>query len=356
MRQANFFSTQNRQLAGRIPTNATRVLFVGENPLPCTSSSNLSLALERLGFQVQFSRDAELFCTKAWLRLVWDADAIVFIGFDGPCRRRVRQLAIATALGRPVVRWWVGTDVLTCLENSTARANARLLAGFTAANVAVAPHLVEELASIGVDARWIPSILDPRTLTCDPAAVGALKTVLAYVPSYRSDFYGEAVVRRAIERNPDFKFIIVADTEGRFAGMQNVESLGWVEDMSAVYARAGVLLRITKHDGLPRMVLEALWHRRHVIYSWPFPACRSARTYEEVQLHLDELRQIAVWNEEGPAKVRETLTPDPTESYARLLCELTCRRVVRNRVTAAQVATSLTIASVAWRSGVRHQN
>jgi hypothetical protein len=51
--------------------------------------------------------------------------------------------------------------------------------------------------------------------------------------------------------------------------------------MEKVYKDASVLLRIVPHDGLPRMVLEALSRGRPVVYNHPFPNCTLARNVEE---------------------------------------------------------------------------
>ena len=137
---------------------------------------------------------------------------------------------------------------------------ARFLGKFTAASVAVAPHLVDELAQVGLEATWIPSIVDSRKYDGQGQPSGQPpKRVLAYLPTGKSSFYGEEVVRQAIETNPDLEFLIVGNTlPERFSQYPNVRDLGYVEDMQPVYSQAGCLLRVTEHDGLPQMVLESL--------------------------------------------------------------------------------------------------
>ena len=203
------------------------------------------------------------------------------------------------------MRWWVGTDVLLALEEGSAREIARKVARYTTMNLAVACHLVEELAEIGIVARIAPLVSSALASAMLPWTAEAARHVLAYVPARRHDFYGGGLLSRLCERRQDTTFHILADDGEHFAGQTNVVSLGWQDDMDAVYARCGVLLRMTHHDGLPRMVLEALARGRHVIYRWPAPACRQARTLEEVEAALDAIAVCGEPNRAGAAAVAD---------------------------------------------------
>jgi hypothetical protein len=230
------------------------------------------------------------------------------------------MLAGAALFGRPLLRWWGGSDVLRCLRDPEAARNARWLDRFVRVNVATAPHLVEELASLGIRARFIPSV--PATPPPDAEPRGPLpRAVLVYLPDSNPALYGEGVVRQAIRDNRDFTFFVVADRKHRFRGEPNVESLGWVNDLREVYDRVGALLRITQHDGMPRMVLESLRRGRYVIYAWPFPGCWRAVTSEEVNACFRRLRGLSEPNEEGLRAVIPFVEPDPAGIFASLILE-----------------------------------
>ncbi len=65
--------------------------------------------------------------------------------------------------------------------------------------------------------------------------------------------------------------------------------------MKPVYDRVGCLLRVTAHDGLPRMIIEALLLGKYVIYSH----------------HLDRFRRAASPNTGGITAISAFFTPRP---------------------------------------------
>jgi hypothetical protein len=165
--------------------------------------------------------------------------------------------------------------------------------------------------------------------------------VLIYLPTNRGRFYGEEVVTSTIQANPDMRFVVVADAEHRFAGYQNVESLGWVKNMGPVYDTTGCLLRITQHDGLPRMVIETLLLGKYVIYSHEFPGCWTAKDSNDVQNWISVFRKSALINTAGVNAVKALLTPAPEIQFANLL-----RRVVEERHVAVRIRAMISIAQL----------
>ncbi|HEY6904748.1 MAG TPA: hypothetical protein VI216_10615, partial [Candidatus Acidoferrales bacterium] len=262
---------------------------------------------------------------------------------SGPELYWVKRLALAVALGRPAIRWWVGSDVLYCLQDPVSRDRARILAGFFARNIAVAPNLVEELSSIGIHASVIPSVVDLGLSRAVSTSRFCPTRVLVYLPTTRRAFYGEAVVERAIRANPDLHFLVVGDEEHRFRRARNVESLGWVSDMKPVYDRVGCLLRVTEHDGLPRMVMESLLLGKYVIYSGQLPGTWRARTYEEVQQGIDRFRDSMALNAEGVAAAKGLLTPPPEIDFLRELRDAIDEFGLCNRMDAFLRAIDVTV-------------
>ncbi len=264
------------------------------------------------------------------------------VGYHGPDLYLVKQLALAAALGCPVIRWWVGSDVMHCLSEPGSRARARIAASFSAESIAVAPHLVEELSSIGIRAKMIPTVIDPKFRHEIPTTQSCGKGILVYLPGTRAAFYGEAIVERAIRANPDLTFVIVADDKHRFRGVKNVESIGWVSDMKPIYDRVGCLLRMTEHDGLPRMIIEALLLGKYVIYSHQLPGTRLAKNYEEVQDGIDWFRRTVSPNMEGMTAVNAFFMPPPEIEFARTIREAIAKPVWSNRARAFLRAIDLT--------------
>ncbi|HLJ84287.1 MAG TPA: hypothetical protein VKT51_08975 [Candidatus Eremiobacteraceae bacterium] len=197
---------------------------------------------------------------------------------------RPRIFDVCKAMRRPVIKHWVGSDVLRAREPRVVEQHATGLVE----DWAVSAELVEELRHAGIAAKQFPlsalSAVDLRPMPPEPL------TVLAYLPSPKFDFYGGEIVLSLAERFTDVRFLVVGtDGAGRIAP-GNVTFLGHQLDMDAVYARSHVLLRLPRHDGLSFMVLEALNHGREVIWNHPFEASRLALTENEAAAQLRELR------------------------------------------------------------------
>jgi hypothetical protein len=199
----------------------------------------------------------------------------------------------------PVIRTWAGTDAYNCLPDSGIRASALELDKIVSANLAASENLVAELSSVGLSAEVLPAVLSspesyqPRDKTFRPRAV------LVYLPATRKEFYGYPIVQAMVQRFTALDFFIVGDESHSLANWPNVKSLGWVEDMEAVWPKVGLLLRFTEHDGAPRMVFEALARCKYVLHNHPAPGCWLARTEDEVISALARFSGMSSPNFEG---------------------------------------------------------
>lgn len=329
--------------AGFVAGRRLKVLLAGEEPIKSAPLLSLAQTLRGRGIEIIFSEGAEWHSTSSWLTAVRNCDIVVWVNYHGPDPYLTKQLALAVALGRPLIRWWVGSDVLYCLCEPETCAGAQLTDRLSVKNIAVAPHLVTELSSIGIKARTIPSVVEPvfsRATVTDAPPPGA---ILVYLPASRAAFYGEAIVGRAVRANPELKFVIVGDEEHRFREFRNVESLGWVSDMKAVYDRIGCVLRVTEHDGLPRMVLEALFLGKYVIYSHDLRGTWRARDYSEVQNAIERFQRTNAPNWEGRVAVNALFTPAPETELVSIIKETVGERAWGKRLRAFAMAANLTV-------------
>lgn len=169
--------------------------------------------------------------------------------------------------------YWLGTDVLDTVTE--ARAGTLRLAAVAAArgelHVADAPWLVTELAEVGIQAVEV-HVPQPYHCPAIPPPLPSTFRVLTYLPGDRLEFYGGDVILDAARQLPDVAFDVV----GRLGATQpepvrNVAWHGWVSGMNSMYARAAVIVRIPRHDGLGAMVVEGLMNGRHVIYTHDLP-------------------------------------------------------------------------------------
>jgi hypothetical protein len=317
------------------------VVIVGEEPVRSAPTLTLSKALEELGLAVRFVAVDRL-RRREWLQILRSAQAIVLVSYHALDAYLVSQLATAVAMHVPIVRWWVGTDVFNVITRDDVRESAAQLDRIVSANIAVAPHLVDELATAGIRAQFVPSILDPELVETGASRWNdGLRPVLLYLPGRRKEFFGIDVIEPVIAANPDLSFIVVADETHALAAHPNVESLGWVSDMRHLYARVGCILRITSHDGMPRMLLEGLLRGLYAIYSWPLRGCWEARTEEEIETALSSYRAATRPNNVGRAAVLEMLSARPDREMSEVITGADVSLARRGRALALAVRTRM---------------
>jgi hypothetical protein len=332
-----------RAVSAHVDADSARdyVVILGEKPKTGAPSLTLSKALGSLGIGVRFAR-AERLTRREWIELVRPARAILLLTYDTLDPYLVSQLATAVALDVPIVRWWVGTDVLNAITRADVRAHAQRVDRIVSANIAVAPHLVEELATVNISARYIPSLLDPELIPPSmPTWDERMLPILIYLPDSRKDFYRIDLIEQTIASNPDLEFIVVADQSHALGLYPNVESLGWVEDMHGLYARAGCVLRITAHDGLPRMLMEALLRGLYAIYSWPLDGCWQARTPEEIADAIARYRRVRGPNTRGREAMLDLIGHHPEQAMSRALATASVPLPRRARALGLAVRTKI---------------
>ncbi len=149
----------------------------------------------------------------------------------------------------------------------------------------------EELATIGVNSEYVA--LPIPTLANDaPPLPGAFRALiyLPRQPAYRRVFDVESILRLPRDL-PDIQFTIVPSPPESLPSPLpgNVEALAWVDDMDALYRRISVHIRLTLHDGMSFMVLEALSRGRHVIWTFPIEGAIHAPSYEAARDALADL-------------------------------------------------------------------
>lgn len=288
---------------------SNRIIFLGERPVRSAPSLELGKVFVSKGFDVRFLNNLDLLSTYDFLMQIKGSIGIILVDYDF-VPFRLRQLCLARLIGVPVVKWWVGTDVYNALSSQRLQFLNRMLSSF-AFNIAVSPHLVDELRSIGIKSIFIPSVIyEPRI---SPSEYNLGSSVLVYLPTNRKSFYRYDLIVSLIEKFDDINFIVIADEEHSLSRYSNVDSLGWVKDMSSVWPKVGCLLRITRHDGLPRMVIGALRRKKYVIYSWPLYGCWLAKNYDECAFYLRKFRSLNTYNKEAEYAFRKILGDIPPE-------------------------------------------
>ncbi|MCH7813460.1 MAG: hypothetical protein IID40_05510 [Planctomycetes bacterium] len=275
-----------------------RVLFVGESNTGLNPSSQNAAALASVGVAVDFDEGAG-WRSSAWRDTCDRIDVAHLVTYSQCNWMLLRKLWRARARGVQIVRYWVGSDCLWARFHAPSRRFAQALGHLGTIDLAVSEHLIEELATVGVDARLVPVITPHISATAQPHPLPAQFTVLCYLPTKRREFYGGPLIDALIEKMPQVPFIILGDRDTDYSRHRNVESLGTVEDLSRTMGRCTVLVRPTGHDGMPRMVLEMLSHGRHAITSLPLPHCHHAADLEGIASALRRLRSRGEFNLAG---------------------------------------------------------
>lgn len=218
------------------------------------------------------------------LRHVRPGDAVIRVGFR-PAARTWRGWAFdrvwtAFRWANPrarIVVYWIGSDVLKAMRERHGEREGRIIrrvAGKDAMHIAGAPWLVSELATLGIEGRFVPIpwLYAPVPVTAPPFP--ETFTVVSYIPDSKRVFYGWRSVEAAARALPDVAFHVVAGTG---AGLDdppaNVRFLGWVDGMDGVYRAATVVVRMPEHDAIGGTVLEGLAYGKPVIYSYELDHC-----------------------------------------------------------------------------------
>lgn len=253
------------------------------------------------GHAIRIHRDEPL---AAKIRKISRSEVVYGTGFGFAAK----LWALSRAMGKRTVNHWVGTDVLLALQDERHRRMAGQAARFIQRHLAVAPWLAEELSSIHLRAEIAPYTTATRY---EQRLAAGQPGVLAYLPDERADFYGAEIVYAAARQLPDVPFGVAAGTAGRQPAIPNVTYLGWIDDMRPLYERYPILLRVARHDGLPKMVLEALAYGNQVIFEYDFPGCHYAMNEGEA---LAAIRSILAAgcpvNKAGSQIIRERYDSD----------------------------------------------
>jgi hypothetical protein len=200
-----------------------------------------------------------------WISL-WRSDLIYLIGGD---LRPNRFYHLALFLKKKIIFHWVGSDIL---DMKAWRNLGRLFSPLLVNRVvhwAEVSWTAAELKELGLTSQVVP--LTPAAFPGEIRPLPQKFVVLTYLPAGKADFYGEATIVELARRFPEIVFLAVATnpTDRNPEWPSNLISVGWVDNMAEFYGEVVLMIRLTRHDGLSFMVLEALAHGRHVIWGYP---------------------------------------------------------------------------------------
>jgi hypothetical protein len=191
-------------------------------------------------------------------------------------------------------------------------------------NLVVSENLKNELEQYSVESSIIP--LTKLKFVNDAPALPEKLSVLSYVPKNRWNFYHGDLITELSIKMPDVDFHILAAGE-KNSDRSNLFLYDFVEDTIPFYQKCSVLLRITVHDGLPKMVLEALSYGRQVLWNESFPHCLTVKNLNECVRVLNKLKLDCTLNLEGKKFVQDSFNESKIiGSYYQL-----CKNVLFNQ-------------------------
>ncbi len=189
---------------------------------------------------------------------------------------------------KKVIVLWSGSDVLFAAEQLKAGRKDPWVA--SRIHWAVSPWLAEEVRALGVECEHVQTSFVPRV---QASPLPQEFSVLTYAPSLKkAELYGVDRILEAAAKLPSIPFFLVGLEERNIANApKNLQVLGKV-NLDEFFRKSTVLWRPVRHDGLSFMVLEALSHGRHVLYSYPLPGCQQAVSVNDAVERITQLRDL----------------------------------------------------------------
>lgn len=203
-----------------------------------------------------------------------------------------RFLRIAKAMGkRKIIMHWVGSDTLDERRSVAEGKSSSWVLG-TVHHWADSVWLAREVKGLGVPCELVPlpSALVPE----HPSSLPAKFSVLVYIPDTDyAQLYGLDRILEVARDLPHVQFELVGLRNGEVLDPPpNLRIHGRIPNLATFYQRSCVLWRPVRHDGLSFMVLEALGHGRHVLWSYEFPGCLRVTDIAEARKEISRLHAL----------------------------------------------------------------
>jgi hypothetical protein len=240
------------------------------------------------GWEFRYYPDRDFVNFTAMARDLYSCDLAYQIGGRVTIGKFLR---IAKTMGKnKIVMHWIGSDTLS-ERHVVAEGRAAPWIVERIHHWADSEWLLEEVQALGLRADLValPSPLVPQQPTPLPKEFA----VLLYVPDTESGrLYGLDRMLDVAASLPHIRFELVGLRNGQIAAPPpNMRVQGMVP-MAEMFRRTSVLWRPARHDGLSFMVMEALGHGRHVLWSYPFPGCVHVKNSEEARNEIVRLHSL----------------------------------------------------------------
>ncbi len=164
---------------------------------------------------------------------------------------------------------WIGTDILQFMNMPYASAlkfKEFLKAQFPY-QLSEVNFTQKELQDLGVKTEIVPL---PVEAEIKPIPLPKEFTVAVYLPEHNRNIYLPEFIMEVAKMMPDVKFKIFG-TATETGQRDNLEFMGYVNNMKELIANTSCLLRITQHDGFPLGIAEWILAGRQVVFNHELP-------------------------------------------------------------------------------------
>src|SRR5271157_374183 len=196
---------------------------------------------------------------------------------------------------KKIVMHWVGSDTVD-EQKEIAEGKADSWVYQRICHWAESAWMVREVQLLGLSCELVP--LPSSRVPDGPSPLPREFSVLVYMPdTRRSKLYGLDRIVQVARELPHIPFELVGLLHGSITDPPpNLKIHGRIPDLAEFYRKASVVWRPVRHDGLSFMVLEALGHGRHVLWSYAFPGCVQVDSASEAR---DEIARLNALHQQG---------------------------------------------------------
>lgn len=289
------------------------------NPSPLLT---LDSALKRMGAISKFI-DINQCSTSELVKSAIEYDIGIYQGYSKAGSYTHRQLGLCALLGLPLIRNWAGSDALNVYSDHDIATDTKNLDRLISLNLSTTHKgIIKELEERDVKTTLTPQLID--NLSPNLAQTKFSKSgVLAYLPSFRRDFYGAKYIEHAIKKYSQLTFYILADEKTSYSQYDNVINLGWRKELDDIWGSVGLLIRLTDHDGYPRMILEAQARKKYVIHNNQLPGVIFASDIKTLDETLDQYLLVDAPNAQGLSVFNDHLSSLPDERLYNTVLNVT---------------------------------
>jgi len=201
--------------------------------------------------------------------------------------------------GKKTICHWIGSDSLLAVQNWRRKLQTKIFTKFVDLHISVSNRIKEELDEMGIESTVLfhGSDIEPEEVSL-PKKLG----VLVYFIEGREKLYGLERVIEISKKLQDVAFYFVGhfnpDNFTQIYKHNNLYFIGFT-DLKELWPKISVIVRMTEHDGFPKIILEAYAKGRYVIHNYPLPGVILCQTNDDVIVELKKLQKTDTINTEG---------------------------------------------------------